>query len=608
MFNTLLSKENIYSWTYYVSHNVFFSSKEMTTEFGIPEYISGTDLESLLLPCIYPADQFVARRLLSIVESGGSIDNSSIRLLNRHKELSWFSLSSCFDPKTNIYYGIIKNIHALKCSEEKLVLESVRNNKTKAQLNKLQKLSKVGMWKLNKDQMKFSLEDETAQILGVPNHKLLSVDALEAIVHHEDRVAFRASILAILHQQSEQAFEFRISTHLRPLLFIRMQAANKLGAVHSAIIEGTLQDISDLKIYSLELEAKNLQLQSINQNMVNHAAEIEVARRKAEESDTLKTSFLSNISHEVRTPISSIGGFAELLRSDTITKDQRERYIGLILQSNKQLLQIFTDVIELSKINSNQLSVNIEPFSVNNMLRELRDEYLPLLHAKRLQIQLETPLADNKCTILSDSNKIHRVLSAIIDNAVKFTESGTIRLSYTFHAGKLSVQVQDTGIGIPDDKLKYIFQPFRQGDETLGRGYGGIGLGLSIVDGLVKLLSGNICVKSKIGIGTTIRFTMPATLVEPESVCLADVVTSCDWSDKTFLPTPTSAIIFSVFSMNYCHNRESMLFIPKQLRNLKKSCLQDLIYRRLSLILVFPMEMEPICLATCMRRAYIGRH
>lgn len=549
VYDNLLAQRNIYKWSYCTQSKLLRVNKALSEEFGIESTLGITDLEEKLVPCIYPGDLFMAKRLAGNISEQNAVNVTSIRLLNRFKEMGWYRFSVFFQPKSMIYYGIIQNIHAEKNNEEKIILEAVRYNKIKDQLQKLQKSAKVGVWKFHREQMKFTWEDATAQILGFPAHTIMSLNEMESAVYSDDRIMFRKSIQALLHQQTDSPFEFRISTSKHPLLYIRMQAvsSSRLMEHNAAIIEGTLQDVSALKIYSLELEAKNLQLQSINQNMVSHTADIETARKKAEESDKLKTSFLSNISHEVRTPISSIGGFAELLRSESITKEQRERYIGLILQSNKQLLQIFTDVLELSKINSNQLELNISPVNVNYTLREIRDEYQPLLQAKRLQMQVDLPYDDSACVILSDWNKIHRILSSIIDNALKFTETGSIRLSYAFHAGKLSVQVQDTGIGIPEEKLKYIFQPFRQGDETLGRGYGGIGLGLSIVDGLVKLFNGDISIKSKIGIGTTVRFTMPVAQAEPEELCLVSNEVKCDWSDKTLLIIEDNDINFSFF-------------------------------------------------------------
>lgn len=548
IFDILLSQKNIYKWAYCIQNNQLRLSKGLCEEFELEEHVPISDLENKLVQLIYPGDLFVAKRQVQNMQRGMEVADTCVRLLNRNKELRWYRFSTFFQEKDKIYYGTIQNIHSEKSNEETLILETVRTNKIKDQLQKLQKAAKVGMWKLHRDQMKFSWGEETALLLGFPSQTFMGINDLEAVIYPDDRNRVMKFIQAMLHHQTETPFEFRISTEKQPLLYIRMQASMGTASGHnSAIIEGTVQDVSALKIYSLELEAKNLQLQSINQNMINRTADIDTARKKAEESDKLKTAFLSNISHEVRTPISSIGGFAELLRSDNITNEQRERYIGLILQSNKQLLQIFTDVLELSKINSNQLELIITNINLNYLLREIRDEYIPLLQAKHLQIHVELPLDDNSSIILSDGNKLHRILSSIMDNAIKFTESGSIKLSYTFHEGKLSVQVQDTGIGIPEEKLKYIFQPFRQGDETLGRGYGGIGLGLSIVDGLIKMLNGNISIKSKIGIGTTVRFTMPVTHVEPEELCLVQTTLQCDWSNKTLLIVEDNDINFSFF-------------------------------------------------------------
>ncbi len=548
MYCDLLAQKNIYTLAYDTVSKILKLTTSIQDEFGIPDVLYGNDIQSSLTGCIYPGDLFAAKRIGELIQEQCEVPDTCIRLFNKNKELFWYRLSAHYHPADKSYYGICQNIQDVKANDEKIILETVRYNKIKEEIHKIQKLSKVGIWKLYREQMKFSWEEETGEILGFPSNTLFSFEDLLANIHPEDKEYVKLSVAKMAQQQSEEPIEFRLSTYKHPLLFIRMQAARNRSGIHNqSVIEGTLQDITTLKTYSLELEAKNMQLQSINQNMHNHAAEIEAARRKAEESDTLKTSFLSNISHEVRTPISSIGGFAELLRSESISKEQRERYIGMILQSNKQLLQIFTDVLELSKINSNQLKLEKSPLNINFFLREIQDQYHHLVHSKNLQIQLELPNDDNKSVILSDGNKIHRIMTSIMDNAIKFTESGFIRISYSFHAGELAIQVQDSGIGIPEDKLKYVLKPFRQGDETLGRGYGGMGLGLSIVDGLVRLLAGNISITSKIGIGTTVRFTMPVSPIESEEISLVDDSVESDWSDKTVLIIEDNEINLSFF-------------------------------------------------------------
>ena len=543
LFCEMLSRKKIYTWSYHTASRMVQINDTMQVDFQAFDTFYQHDFEKLYSGHIYPGDIFLVRHFTEQLNQCRDVEDISIRLINRNKEILWYRISAEYHPEHSRYYGICQNIQSEKINDERIIMETVKYHRLKEQIRKIQKLSKVGTWKLHRKQMKFAWEAETAQILGMPAHTLMSTEDFLHSVYPSDREHFRTSIDKLVSAPSDEPFEFRLSSHQHPLLYIQMQAAeSNTDMPQPSTIEGTLQDISALKIYSLELEAKNIQLQNINHNIINHTAEIEAARKKAEESDTLKTSFLSNISHEVRTPISSIGGFAELLRSEGLTSEQRERYIGLILHSNKLLLHIFTDVLELSKINSNQMRINNSQLNINYVLREISDEYQSLVHAKRLQIALDLPTDEKAHIIISDGNKIHRILSAIMDNAIKFTDSGTIRLSYTLDAGTLTIQIQDTGIGIPEEKLRYIFQPFRQGDETLGRCYGGMGIGLSIVDGLVKLLGGTISLNTKLGLGTTVRFSMPAILSDEKGNMQTD--TQEDWSEKTVLVVEDNIINF----------------------------------------------------------------
>jgi signal transduction histidine kinase len=240
--------------------------------------------------------------------------------------------------------------------------------------------------------------------------------------------------------------------------------------------------------------------------------ELLIAKERAEESNRLKTAFLANLSHELRTPMNGILGFAELLDDDTLTKEVRNEYISVINDSGQSLLEVITNLMDISKIDSRQIESSFRSFNLNGML----DELLKWFKSERiyrekahLTIELAKEFTDEKSIVTSDPGKIRHIFSLLLNNAAKFTAHGVIRFGYSVHGNKLRLFVQDTGKGISKDKQQTIFERFRQEDETLSRKYGGVGLGLTIAKSLVGLIGAQIMVESELGKGSTFWFEIP---------------------------------------------------------------------------------------------------
>ena len=241
-------------------------------------------------------------------------------------------------------------------------------------------------------------------------------------------------------------------------------------------------------------------------------ADLIKAKEKAEESDRLKTAFLNNMSHEIRTPMNGILGFAEFLDDETLSQEERRQYISIINNNSLLLLSIINDIIDISEIDSNQLTLSNVSFNLNHMLDEL---LITIEHEKALQnktgltLSLDKSCGEYNFTIISDDVRIKQILYNLLNNAMKFTQKGFIKFGYTATGDTLKFFVQDTGKGIPKDKQSLIFERFRQEEETYTRHFGGTGLGLSISKGLVELLGGNMWLDSDEGIGTSFYFTIP---------------------------------------------------------------------------------------------------
>jgi PAS domain S-box-containing protein len=240
--------------------------------------------------------------------------------------------------------------------------------------------------------------------------------------------------------------------------------------------------------------------------------ELRLAKEKAEESNRLKTSFLANLSHELRTPMNGILGFAELLDDDTLTREIRNEYISVINDSGQSLLEVITNLMDISKIDSQQIESRVRSFKLNELLNELfrwiKSERI-YREKSHIKLELVTELTDEESIITSDPGKIRHIFSLLLHNAAKFTSEGTIRFGYSIHGEHIRLFVQDTGKGISRDKQQTIFERFRQEDETMSRKYGGVGLGLTIAKSLVNLIGGDLMLDSELGKGSTFWFEIP---------------------------------------------------------------------------------------------------
>lgn len=234
-----------------------------------------------------------------------------------------------------------------------------------------------------------------------------------------------------------------------------------------------------------------------------------IAKEKAEESDRLKTAFLQNMSHEIRTPMNAIMGFSDLILNNTQEDPKLGKYAKIINQRSEDLLSIISDILEISKIESGKLPVNPESFEVSELFRDLQEFFMEQNHKlkpKPILFVIENSVSTVPVIINSDKIKLKQVFINLINNAYKFTEFGTITCGYkTDLHDHLVFYVSDTGIGIARDKHQFIFERFAQIDS--GK-YGGTGLGLPIVKGLINILGGEIWLESEPGKGTTFFFNL----------------------------------------------------------------------------------------------------
>ncbi len=255
------------------------------------------------------------------------------------------------------------------------------------------------------------------------------------------------------------------------------------------------------------------------------------ARRHAENAARAKSEFLANMSHEIRTPMNGVLGFAELMLQGDLAEDQR-RFAELIVQSGRSMMMLLNDVLDLSKIESGQFAIDRAPVNLHASLAECAALHRPAAERKGLTLSLACDGdgdADGRYSesrppwLLTDGLRLRQIMLNLIGNAVKFTEAGTIAVSYRIARHEVRVTVADSGIGISPLQLETIFLPFTQGEASTARRYGGTGLGLSISRQLAALLGGRIEVESTPGEGSRFALVLPATLAPPATApVLAD--------------------------------------------------------------------------------------
>ncbi len=243
----------------------------------------------------------------------------------------------------------------------------------------------------------------------------------------------------------------------------------------------------------------------------NFEKDLVQAKEKAEESDRLKSAFLANMSHEIRTPMNGILGFSELLKMPGLSGKQQQEYIKIIEKSGARMLNIINDIVEISKIESGLMNVVQSETQINKQTQFIYDFFKPQADDKGIQITMLNGLPADESTIITDREKIYSVLTNLVKNAIKFTFNGSIEFGYNLKANELEFFVKDTGIGIPRDRQKAIFDRFVQADIADSKAFQGAGLGLSISKAFVEMLGGKIWVESEAGNGSVFYFTIPYT-------------------------------------------------------------------------------------------------
>ncbi len=393
------------------------------------------------------------------------------------------------------------------------VLDIRHQKKTEAALRetgeRLQLATKsggVGIWEIDLERDETFWDDQMYRLFGISSDTVKkSLDLWVSTIHPEDIGKAKKAYDEVLATGREFNESIRVLWKDGTIRHIRIVGQVQRNIVGKQIrMIGTCWDITRQKETESELIKSNLELEEAgiraNQLMI-----------QAEAANDAKSSFLATISHEIRTPLNGIIGMSSLLKDSRLTKTQ-EMYVDLLKKSGQSLLELINHILDFSKIESHKME--LESLSFN--IRTLIEETVSLMSIQAADKHLSILVNINESvprTVVGDQGRLRQVLVNLVGNAVKFTDAGSITIEVTSKiwpdkTADLTFRVSDTGIGIPANKLKNLFTPFTQIDNSSTRKYGGTGLGLAISRQLIQLMGGEIGVTSTVGTGTTFTFTI----------------------------------------------------------------------------------------------------
>jgi signal transduction histidine kinase len=239
-----------------------------------------------------------------------------------------------------------------------------------------------------------------------------------------------------------------------------------------------------------------------------HLRKMRQVEDEIRKNNQLKSAFLQNMSHEVRTPLNGIVGFCQLLQAKVVDEEKKDKYLNIIKNSSHELLNVVNDILDVSMIETGNLKANLKVFNLNEFIEKIHRSTAPIVKSN-IQFKYHLDLEGDAAVIASDDIKLRQVLNNLISNARKYTEEGKIEFGYRREQKQLLFYVKDTGVGIPDHFRANVFDRFSRAQVEITKTVRGTGLGLAICKGNVEVLGGKIWFESEYGKGSIFYFTIP---------------------------------------------------------------------------------------------------
>ena len=356
------------------------------------------------------------------------------------------------------------------------------------------------------------------------------ISDVRAAIFAEIRVTAITALIAILISIGiAQWVISRITKPLRQLSELMSSFADDRAAVMPTVEAGqdetgVLATAFNAMIASISDRDRRIDrhLETLEDTVAERTHDLSLARDEAEAANAAKSDFLATMSHEIRTPMNGMLVMAEMLSSADLSQRHR-RYAQIIARSGNSLLAIINDILDLSKIESGKLDLELRPVSLDELVSDVSTLFWE--RAREKQVDIATYVAsDVPAGIVTDPTRLNQIITNLVNNALKFTETGGVEIRVGALAteadehAQIVIEVEDTGIGIPEDKIEHIFEAFSQADQSTTRNFGGTGLGLAVCRRLADALGGDISVESVLGQGSVFRLVFPAEVTEPAPV------------------------------------------------------------------------------------------
>ncbi|WP_321371468.1 PAS domain S-box protein [uncultured Draconibacterium sp.] len=443
--------------------------------------------------------------------------------MRKNKELFHNEVSlKKFYYKDELYLQCLTtDITERKRIENDLIAAKEKAEENERKLLEANEIAKLGNWELNIETETFTFTDSFYKIFQTTagemgGYQMSLENYAKHFVHPEDVLKVTEVIIKsveTLDSSRSHYVEHRIAYkngnygYIGVWFFIVKDENGKIIKTY-----GVNQDITERKLAELELIQ---------------------AKEKAEESDRLKSAFLTNMSHEIRTPMNGILGFTNLLLDPDLNSEEKESYINIVHKSGQRMLNTVNDIIEISRIEARLVEHRYENIDFNNRVEDLVQFFTPEANSKGLKIILEKLLPVERKNLFTDQNKLDSILTNLIKNAIKYTPEGTISIGCQLKKTDIEFYISDTGIGVPKHRQVAIFNRFEQADIEDKKVFEGSGLGLAIAKSYVEMLGGKIWVKSEEGKGSTFYFTLPVTNKTQEKPTHINTVASGNKNAKT---------------------------------------------------------------------------
>lgn len=356
---------------------------------------------------------------------------------------------------------------------------------------KSQEAGHIGSWEFNLKTGEFWGSDEGKRIYNLDlDKKGFPVEDVMEIVAEKDREKVNQAMIDLVSKNKAYDIIFEITpkntSEKKIINSIAELHKDKNGVPHK--VSGVLLDITLQK--------------EIEDNLID-------AKEKAEEADRLKSAFLANMSHEIRTPMNGILGFTDLLQEPSLSGEEQQKYINIIQKSGNRMLNTVNNLIDISKIETGQMEVTLNEVNISNELENQFHFFQAAAENKGIKLTLTNALPESCNLILTDAHKFNSILTNLIKNALKYTDEGFIHLACIKKDSFIEFSVNDSGIGVPEDRQKAIFDRFIQADIADTRALEGSGLGLTISKAYAEMMGGKLWMKSEEGVGSTFYFTIP---------------------------------------------------------------------------------------------------